>query len=435
MVVEVFPLTSSGKIDRQALALLDSGIVFDLHALDATSREINPQGGDVRCIALEEHIARVVLQCSGRSLRPKSSFAALGVDSLSSILFLRALSDSFSGAVDMQLIHSIYSPDTTLADFASKLHAHLVTKAPSAMQNAGISPLLSTTNDISEPFESDVECRLLAVMTCNVRIIQGLRGFLAFMVLYDHFRPPGVPFSQAFLADASLFVILSGFTTGLQLTGALEWDIDSDSIKSRAIITLRNDTFDWRQFLISRAIGIFPILWLTLIICAPRWWLQNNPLAADPNPHIINNAPAPELSSATVGTCAFLYTIGMDTYYRPHCLASGPKDTYYGGALWNVFLYFCCLRQFTLAIFRKLGGAFTIHPYFTALHSSEPSTVSETIFSVAIHGGLVAAFVALGSIGGGNFTGLTFFPYFLGGMVLSHLFRQLCLQLKLEPNR
>jgi hypothetical protein len=58
--------------------------------------------------------------------------------------------------------------------------------------------------------ENDWEGGLLR----NWQLYEGLRGAFTFMVLWDHFHPLSVFAADSWQADTSLFVILSGFTTG-----------------------------------------------------------------------------------------------------------------------------------------------------------------------------------------------------------------------------
>jgi hypothetical protein len=49
------------------------------------------------------------------------------------------------------------------------------------------------------------------------KLLEGVRGIFTFLVLYDHFHNPKNAIASDFTADTYLFVMISGFTTALQL--------------------------------------------------------------------------------------------------------------------------------------------------------------------------------------------------------------------------
>jgi peptidoglycan/LPS O-acetylase OafA/YrhL len=151
--------------------------------------------------------------------------------------------------------------------------------------------------------------------------------FVAFMVLWDHFHPMFTPSGRyihtplAWLADNYLFVALSGFTTVLQLRESISVSNDKSDDSSPAPTT----GFDWKSFLTARALGIFPIYWLALLINAPRWHLQNSIPQRGPNetPIQAGGGFAPNSTPFTRAVCAALYPVGMQTYYTVECQVSG----------------------------------------------------------------------------------------------------------------
>jgi hypothetical protein len=145
----------------------------------------------------------------------------------------------------------------------------------------------TSTDDIYSSSSLSFESYLSTKIADNILLLQGLRGLVAFIVLYEHFRPPGdVFFPEGLLADANVFVVISGFVTALQLVEASSWDTGSHNSSSSAqqdTATLSlTDTLNWKKFLFTRAVGIYPILWLTLVMASPRWYLQNNFSVFDP---------------------------------------------------------------------------------------------------------------------------------------------------------
>jgi hypothetical protein len=197
---------------------------------------------------------------------------------------------------------------------------------------------------------------------------------------------------------------MSGFSLTLQLTGVTEWTYISNNKGHRLQLV---DTFSLRQFLSSRALGLFPILWLTLVIVSPRWYLQNNPFVLDPTPHEFVHDLAPPLTPQLVATCAFLYTIGMDSHLRPGCLASGPKDVYFGGVLWNLYLIYAITRVIFYRIMPFCLNYVTIPEWAVDFLMCRPHITMAAISQfTSLHLVLTSILIALGSLGGGNFVSI-----------------------------
>ena len=93
-------------------------------------------------------------------------------------------------------------------------------------------------------------------------------------MLWDHFHDLSLMRSHIFLADASLFVVLTGITTAFQLREPLRQH--GKSIDNDMSLYSPRPAFDWRYFLATRLIGIMPIMWLSLLVYAPIWYLENN---------------------------------------------------------------------------------------------------------------------------------------------------------------
>ena len=64
-------------------------------------------------------------------------------------------------------------------------------------------------------------------------------------------------------------------------------------------------SFQWRNFIASRAVGLFPILWLALLIASPGWYDQDKSRIAEENGTKSDSA-----------ICAALYVIGMQSWWR-----------------------------------------------------------------------------------------------------------------------
>jgi hypothetical protein len=132
------------------------------------------------------------------------------------------------------------------------------------------------------------------------------------MVLWDHYSP--LDNAASWQADTALFVMISGFTTSLQLRIPPRTTKNSNSPR---------ELFNWKTFVLSRAVGIFPLLWFGLVLAIP-YWIER-----------------PVMDKAA---CASLYVIGMQSWWRPACHVSGPNMLLYASIIWNVFLIYCVAR-------------------------------------------------------------------------------------------
>ena len=337
MIVESFPQTANGKLDRNALPdpplQGDSSLPVyeegDMHLADV-AQEMK----DHTKRTLADHICDTIQSFRGRRPKPSATFSSIGVDSLGAVMFLRYLSDSLGG---LRLSpNSLYGPGITISSFAVEVHNRLVQEKPEVLTNLGLAavPIIDTraghgavlnameegagkgavSGDQSECFDD----RLMA----NQHMLVGLRGLFMLFVLWDHFRGPNYAVSSPLLSDTDMFVIISGFTTSLQLRPS------RDEEGERA-------PWNWRQFLISRAVGIFPTLWLALIFNGYRW-----------HKHDIWAASfyKQQFSDGDKAECVILYTIGMQGWARPLCHYLGPNDVLYASIIWNCFLMYAVLR-------------------------------------------------------------------------------------------
>jgi len=64
---------------------------------------------------------------------------------------------------------------------------------------------------------SEMETAFDNLVVTNIHIIDGLRGVLTFLVLWDHYHPDIQEYNFDIQADTFMFVIISGLTTALQL--------------------------------------------------------------------------------------------------------------------------------------------------------------------------------------------------------------------------
>jgi hypothetical protein len=85
---------------------------------------------------MTDHVCNIFQRVRGRRPNPSSSFAAMGVDSLGAVLFLRILSDSLGG---VRIAPSeVYAHGVTVRSFSEALHRRLVGEHPTALAKLGL---------------------------------------------------------------------------------------------------------------------------------------------------------------------------------------------------------------------------------------------------------------------------------------------------------
>ena len=258
------------------------------------------------------------------------------------------------------------------------------------------------------------------ILSTNRSLIEGLRGIFTFLVLYDHFHNPRHAIAAAFTADTYLFVMISGFTTSLQLRESPRFvngkenddhiqelnindEISTNSlIPSKSTINhnknlnipmqmnnsckdendnqdlflamssgsnskgffsvltdqngnegglklLPRNGFRIIPFIVSRLVGLLPILWLALLLNIVPW--INGGTGVDPR---------------VKASCTVLYVIGMQSWWRPACHYYGPNNVLYASIILNCFILYAFGRVLII----------TVQDYLMTWASEELSPVS-----------------------------------------------------------
>ena len=133
MFVTSFPQTANGKIDRKALPD-PPGLMVTVAEAVATSTSPSYVVGSAATGSgsVVAHICAVIEKLREIRPRPNFSFASLGLDSLGSIMFVRALSVSLDGMrIDPT---ALYSPGVTIQSFADQLRVRLTVENPSLLE-------------------------------------------------------------------------------------------------------------------------------------------------------------------------------------------------------------------------------------------------------------------------------------------------------------
>eukprot|EP01039_Chlorochromonas_danica_P006730 gene6730-7440_t len=348
VIIKDFAKTPNGKLDKKALPDpkdLQKAVAAVSPAADVTKAL---PADTVSSPALSDGtrpvsavICEVIKALRGHRPSPSNNLGAFGLDSLGSVMLLRQLSNALHGEVTMRL-DDLFVPGRTIRDLGKLLYDRC---SPAAREKLH---LISENEAENESWESQMECGeggeaskdhfahvptidyFGASLLANKRLFEGLRGVFTFMVLYDHWHGADVEFPQAILVDTTLFYILSGFTTASQvrsppeikkkpgLNGSEgEWKVTPQS------------SFPLANFWLVRAVGLYPILWLALVLNAPAWYYQDKYTYPDHAPGL------PQSSDAAL--CTFLHVFGMDLW--GNCQPYGPALRYATNLINCMLLY------------------------------------------------------------------------------------------------
>ena len=317
-IVTSFPWTANGKLDRNALP---DPVIECLDDDEAEGK------GAVGGVVIPEntmlaHVCKLMHSLKGITPKPSSTFGALGVDSLGAALFVKLLSDSLGGIRINQV--KMYRSGVTVRTFADELYERLLEEKPSVVAELGLRP----NHDIeaggeeedSEGCEFDrYEKSFASLISSNTRFINGIRGIFTVLVLWGHYHGEAYAVIPTGDAVVFLFVLVSGLATAFQLR---------DPLLSRGgnKFVLKKP-FDWASFLFGRAVGIFPVLWLALLVNSPVWYLENTVKEPTPDWYLpwAGSKPPPK---KTIIRCALLYVTGLNSYNNTECNDSGTPRKY-----------------------------------------------------------------------------------------------------------
>ena len=179
------------------------------------------------------------------------------------------------------------------------------------------------------------------ILMSNRLTLEGLRGVFIFLVLYDHFHNPRTFPSIAFQADNYLFMMMSGITTSLQLRETPMFVKKSVTVITNAgdkrsvkegdglyVLKGRRD-FNIIPFILSRMVGLYPILWLAIICDTP-----------------IKLKFSSTQKFKTKATCQVLHLVALNSLYRPACQIYGPNYVLYASLLFCVCIFYGIIRIF-----------------------------------------------------------------------------------------
>ena len=162
------------------------------------------------------------------------------------------------------------------------------------------------------------------IVASNIVMFEGCRGILALLVLWEHYHDPKYEINFDIAADSGMFFIVAGLTASLQyrILPLHMGRVDS------GIRLLPRRPFECLAFLQSKYLGIYPCLWLTLLICVPNWYMNEPKHVDDP-------------------LCYPLWIVGVQTMSKA-CVDNGPYGIWFASTLIIVL--------FVYAVFRVIFG-------------------------------------------------------------------------------
>lgn len=141
--------------------------------------------------SVEGLVLDIIYKLRGYVPTVSSSFTSIGVDSLVAVMFLRALSDRFGG-YRIQASR-VYGSGVSIRSFSKQLHEELALTHPEILIALHIPLTYISDNCITSDdnsFEKNVDLAndFDDLLSTNRLFLEGLRGMLTFIVLWDHFH-------------------------------------------------------------------------------------------------------------------------------------------------------------------------------------------------------------------------------------------------------
>eukprot|EP00301_Raphidiophrys_heterophryoidea_P025197 c8404_g1_i1.p1 GENE.c8404_g1_i1~~c8404_g1_i1.p1 ORF type:complete len:1113 (+),score=217.40 c8404_g1_i1:140-3478(+) len=315
--VDQFPNTPNGKIDRKALQppVLEASSSSSLPPASRTFPETSDlpradgdgangaSSTDYDANHLMDHIILHIKQHTGAVVQPDSSLASIGIDSISSVLFVRKLSTSLGATIPLA---TLYQAESVRA-LATAIQPLLKGNSKFASSKVHI--------NAANPDEHPYIDKVAEGIRNSIPILQGTRGVLILWVLLDHFElisPQTNPKNMQ--NNTEYLILLSGFTAMLQLS----------------------PSWSWTSFLSSRAWSIFPIYYLSLFLHIPVYYLFTQ------NRHSLEMYHHPPYDALSYFTDAIFFLPCLQTWF-PHTIRLPIATVSFASVQWSMYILFALI--------------------------------------------------------------------------------------------
>ena len=345
---------------------------------------------------MERLLGEAIFRIRGRYIKPTATLASIGVDSLGAVLFLKYLSDTLQLRVEAK---QLYEPGVTVRALAQKLHMRLAQEKPEVARKLGLEadPNKLQENraeaeaegegtgegegegeeDALEEWERQQEEAFEECIGRNRLLHDGLRGVFTFLVLWEHFHRREWNLSNSFVANTSLFVLSSGLTTVLQwretpkyryhpLNKAVRKVSTAQALEDRACVDQVKESqgtgkeaaevaereliprtpFNAKAFILSRFVGVFPIMWVAIAVNAPVWYWNWSFYTNDGQKVFATPDEKAWLRDEQI--CTVLYVVALNCWYRTlrgGCRYHGPNTILYASIIWGVLIMYAIARK------------------------------------------------------------------------------------------
>ena len=182
---------------------------------------------------------------------------------------------------------------------------------------------------------------LARVILHNRALVDGYRGLAISLVLIEHLTKHN-SFIVYLHVDEKVFIIITGFMLALQELLTAE-----TSTNEASTLTSSNNKFLPFTWLRSRAIGLFPLYWIALILNAPRLYTDIGGFEL-------------HLNDSQMFGFVMLHILALQDWSP---IWSDNINIYYISLIWNVFIIYACYKTIYLStynIFIKFIGIGTI---------------------------------------------------------------------------
>jgi len=371
------------------------------------------------------HVTQVVFETKGARPSPKSSFMSIGVDSLGAIFFISILSGTLGGLnIKPQ---EMFDPGVTVESFSQHITARLKNEAPDVLKELGIidedgdegdvqfemltlkdriKDFFRTTfwppntpEDEKDPIsaeakaaeqqangwklENEFEHEYGEITASNLKMMDGFRAVFSCIVLLDHFwvLTSWDLSNRMYKQSIPMFILLTGWGTALQFRNPLRFHTVTRCFRADEATPLEEkvlgyrplprEPFAWKQFLVTRIVGLFPIMWLGLILSWPAWteqdigkkerwdaWDESNPVGSDGERPTVEEGGTAWLhgpgsvvhndwiQARDPAICTALYVFNLNSLYRPPCRHTGPNYMVFSSCLWTLLVIFVGVKLF-----------------------------------------------------------------------------------------